>query len=72
MVTIEEIITFLEKTIAEDQLAGDRAGLRRAQTAAGFLMQAAQVSGDKATGQRFQVLAAHAANKLEELEGADK
>lgn len=69
MLTIEQIIEYLERTIAEDFLAGDKVGLRRSQTAAGVIMAAAQASGEKDTAFRFRVLAAEAANKLEELSG---
>ena len=39
--------------------------------AAGFLMAAANYSGDKSSAQRFRVLAAEAANKHEELSGEE-
>jgi hypothetical protein len=68
MLSLEQIIAHLERVIAEDRLSGDRAGLKNAQTAAGFLMAAAQAAGDKETARRFQILAAQAANKAEELE----
>jgi hypothetical protein len=68
MVTIEQMIEYLEKTIAEDLLRGDKIGLKRTQTAAGVMMAASEANGDKETAQRFRYVAAHAANKLEELE----
>ena len=68
MVTIDQVLDYMERIIAEDRLSGNRAGLRNTQLAAGFLMTAAQVAGDKATARRFQLLAAEAANKNEELE----
>lgn len=69
MLTVEQIIEYFQKTIAEDFLAGDKVGLRRTQTAAGVLMAAAEVAGDKATAMRFRQLAAEAANRQEELDG---
>lgn len=71
MLTTEQILEYLERVIAEDRLSGNRAGLKSAQTAAGFLMSAANYAGDKAAAQRFRVLAALAANKNEELSGED-
>jgi hypothetical protein len=71
MLTVPQIVEYLEKVIAADFLAGNRAGLRRTQTAAGVLMDAAQFAGDKETAMRFRVLAAQAANKNEELEPND-
>ncbi len=68
MVTIDQIIEYLEKTVAEDLLRGDKVGLRRTQTAGGVLMAAAEAAGDKDTAYRFRIVSAHAANKLEELE----
>ncbi|HMP41184.1 MAG TPA: hypothetical protein PKA05_12440 [Roseiflexaceae bacterium] len=70
MLTIDQIIAHLERTIAEDRLAGNRYGLKNAQTAAGFLMAAAQAADDKGLARRFQILAAQAANKAEELDDA--
>ena len=69
--TVDNIFEFMERVIAEDRLSGNRFGLKNTQTAAGFLMAAANYSGDKAAAQRFQVLAAEAANKREELSGED-
>lgn len=68
MVTVDDIIEFLTRVIAEDRLSGNRAGLQNSQRAAGFLMAAANAYGDKQTTRRFQLLAAEAANKNEELE----
>ena len=70
-VTTDQIIEFLELVIAEDTLSGNRTGLKNAQTAAGFLMSAAEYAGDKDTARRFRILAAKAANKNEELGGED-
>lgn len=69
MVTTDQILEYLERVIAEHRLAGDRTGLKNAQTAAGFLMAAAKNARDDATARKFQILAAQAANKSEELSG---
>jgi hypothetical protein len=69
--TIDQIIDFMERVIAEDHLSGNRTGLKNTQTSAGFLMAAANYAGDKATARRFHLLAAEAANKKEELAGED-
>lgn len=71
MLTAEKIIEFVERVIAEDRLAGNRAGLKNTQTAAAFLMAAANYAGDKEAAFKFRVLAAEAANKNEELGGED-
>ena len=67
MLTTEKIVEFLQRVIAEDRLSGNRAGLKNAQTAAGFLMAAANYAGDKDAAFKFRVLAAEAANKAEEV-----
>lgn len=67
MVTVDDILEYLTRIIAEDRLSGNRVGLLNSQRAAGFLMSAAKAHGDKQTAQRFQGLAAEAANKNEEL-----
>ena len=69
MVTAEQIMEYLERVIAEDRLSGNQAGLKNSQIAAGFLMAAAKYAGDDASAHRFQVLAAKAADKREELTG---
>ncbi len=71
MLTTEQIIDFIEQVIAEDRLAGNRAGLRNTQIAAGFLMAAANYAEDKELARRFRVLAAEAANRGEELGGEE-
>jgi hypothetical protein len=71
MLTVEQIIEFTERVIAEDYLSANRVGLKNTQIAAGFLMAAANYAGDKNTAYRFRVLAAEAANKNEELSGDD-
>lgn len=68
MLTIDQIVAYLERTIAEQRLAGDREALRRTQLAAGVIMAAAEYSGDKDTARRFRIVAAQAANKQDELE----
>jgi hypothetical protein len=65
---VENIQEYLERVIAEQQLAGNRQGLKNLQTAAGFLMEAARAYGEKDLARRFQVLAARAANEREALE----
>jgi hypothetical protein len=67
--TVDQIIDFMQRVIAEDRLSGNRAGLKNTQIAAGFLMAAGNYVGDKVAAQRFRVLAAEAANKKEELDG---
>ncbi len=67
MLTTDQLIEFMEQVIAEDRLAGNQAGLRNTQIAAGFLMAAANYAGDKEFARRFRVLAAEAANQGEEL-----
>jgi hypothetical protein len=71
MLTAEQIIEYMQLVIAEDRLAGNSAGLRNTQLAAGFLMAAANYAGEKDIAFRFRVLAAEAANKNEELGGRD-
>ncbi len=71
MLTADQIVEFMERVIAEDRLSGNRAGLKNTQTAAGFLMAAANYAGDKDSAFKFRVLAAEAANKNEELGGEE-
>lgn len=71
MVTIEQICEYLERAIAEHFLAGEKVGLRQMQTTAGVMMRAAEAVGDKDTAFRFRRIAAHAANKLEDVTGED-
>lgn len=68
MLTIEQILEYMNTTIAEDFIRGDKPGLHRIQTAAGVLMAAAETAGDKQTAYEFRKVAAHASNKQEELE----
>ncbi len=67
MLTIDQIMEYLERVIAEDTLSANRTGLKNSQRAAGFLMAAAEANGDKELARRFQVLAARAANQDEQL-----
>ena len=67
MLTVDQIIEYMERVIAEDRLSGNHAGLKNSQVAGGFLMAAANYAGDKDTARKFRVLAAEAANKREEL-----
>ena len=67
MLTVDSIIAYTERVIAEDRLSGNRAGLRNTQYACGYLMAAAKAAGDNDTARRFHLLAAEAANKNEEL-----
>jgi hypothetical protein len=71
MLTIDQTIEYLDTTIAEYLLAGNTVGLKHIQTAAGVMMAAAQTNGDKDTANRFRIVAAHAANKIEELGSND-
>ncbi len=68
MLTIEQVIEYMEHIIAQERLTGDAIGLRQVQTAAGVLKAAAEYAGDKDTAYRFRVVAAHAANRQEERE----
>lgn len=68
MLTVEQILDYLERRIAEHHLTGDRLALKRDQDVAGFLMAAVRDSGDKHLALRFQTLAARAADLREQLE----
>lgn len=68
MLTVENLVEYTQRVIAEDRLSGNRAGLRNTQYACGYIMAAAEAAGDKETARRFRILAAQAANKNEELE----
>jgi hypothetical protein len=70
MVTIEQILAYSERMIAERYLAGDREALRRLQLALGVLMDAANDAGDHATATHLRNLAAKAANRQEDLGGS--
>ena len=68
MVTIDQLIEFLQRRTAECRLRGDHEGLRRVQLGAGLLMDAANYANDHATAERLKILAAKAANHREALE----
>lgn len=72
MITIDQIIVYMERTIAEDFLAGNKVNLRHTQTAAGVLMAAAESVKDSESARRFRQVAAQAANKLEDVEKAEQ
>ncbi|NTV62734.1 MAG: hypothetical protein HGA65_04245 [Oscillochloris sp.] len=67
MLSINQIIAFMEREIAQDRLEGRRDDLRQIQYAAGLLMRAAEDAGDKESARRFRLVAAQAANVQEEL-----
>ncbi len=68
MLEINDIFAYFERLIAENRLTGNRQELHHIQMAAGLLMKAAEAAEDKETARRFRILAAHAANKKEELD----
>ncbi|NJL34063.1 MAG: hypothetical protein HC893_09615 [Chloroflexaceae bacterium] len=53
MMTIDQIIEYMEQTIAQDYLAGNKVNLRQTQTAAGILMAAADSVSDMESARRF-------------------
>jgi hypothetical protein len=63
----DDIYAYLERTITERHLAGDKAGLLKLQTTCGTLMAAAQAGDDAPLAKKFQILAARAANLAEKL-----
>jgi hypothetical protein len=69
MVTVDQILAYCEREVAERHLAGDREGLRRMQLALTVLMNAAQSAGDRGNSVAFRNLAGKAANYQEQLEG---
>ncbi|NJK81512.1 MAG: hypothetical protein HC876_03030 [Chloroflexaceae bacterium] len=72
MMTIDQIIEYMEQTIAQDYLAGNKVNLRQTQTAAGILMAAADSVSDMESARRFRLVAAQAANQLEAVERAEQ
>jgi hypothetical protein len=66
--TIDQVFGYLEMLIAESAQSGNRETLRRAQTTAGLLMDAANHNNDRETAARLRVLASKAANYIEEIE----
>jgi hypothetical protein len=63
----EQLYTYLERSITERHLAGDKTQLAKLQTACGVIMAAATDAGQAALAKRFQILAARAANLAEKL-----
>jgi hypothetical protein len=63
----EQLHTYLERSITERHLAGDKAQLAKLQSACGVVMAAANDADAVALAKRFQILAARAANLLEKL-----
>ncbi|MFM2032676.1 MAG: hypothetical protein RLZZ297_1441 [Chloroflexota bacterium] len=63
----EQLYAYLERSITERHLAGDKAQLQRLQTACGVIMAAATDVGNAQTAKKFQILAARAANLHEKL-----
>jgi hypothetical protein len=63
----EQLYIYLERSITERHLAGDKAQLAKLQSACGVIMAAANDAGAAALAKRFQILAARAANLLEKL-----
>nr|WP_044200398.1 hypothetical protein [Oscillochloris trichoides] len=68
MLTIDQIIIYMEHEIAHKRLEGRREELRQIQYAAGLLMHAADSAGDKENARRFRLVAAQAANVREEMD----
>ena len=62
MLTIDQIIVYLEREIAQGQLTGQREELRQLQCCAGMLMRVAHGIDDPERVRRFHLLAAQAAN----------
>lgn len=65
--TSEQLYAYIERTITERHLAGDRAALSRLQTTCGVLMAAATDAGHSALAKQWQILAARAANLAEKI-----
>ena len=65
--TSEQLYAYIERTITERHLAGDKAALNRLQTACGVLMAAANDAGQSAIAKQWQILAARAANLAEKI-----
>ncbi len=62
MLTIDQIIAYMEREIAQGRLTGQREELRQLQYSAGMLMRAAHEVDDPECVRRFSLLAAQAAN----------
>ena len=65
--TSEQLYAYIERTITERHLAGDKAALSRLQTTSGVLMAAATDAGQSALAKQWQILAARAANLAEKI-----
>ncbi|MFN5060283.1 MAG: hypothetical protein ACK5GU_10235 [Chloroflexota bacterium] len=65
--TSEQLYAYIERTITERHLAGDKAALSRLQTTCGVLMAAATDAGQSALAKQWQILAARAANLAEKI-----
>jgi hypothetical protein len=65
--TSEQLYAYIERTITERHLAGDKAALNRLQTACGILMAAATDADQNALAKQWQILAARAANLAEKI-----
>lgn len=63
----DALYAYIERSITERHLAGDKAQLLKLQTACGIIMAAANDGGDAPLAKRFQILAARAANLAEKL-----
>ncbi|MDZ4717381.1 MAG: hypothetical protein SH847_02845 [Roseiflexaceae bacterium] len=63
MLTIDQIILYMEHEIAQGRLEGQREELRRLQYSAGMLIRAAEESDDDESARRFRLVAAQAANQ---------
>lgn len=64
---VPEVLEQLQRQIEAAGKAGDQAGLRNLQYAAGVLMRAAEFAGDKQTARQLRAEAANAANQIEDL-----
>lgn len=71
MLTIEGVLDYLRGAIAEGRLEGNTVSLRDAQRVAGFLMLAAEATGDQAAARSFRLLASEAANRQEQAGDED-
>lgn len=67
----EQLYIYLQRSITERHLAGDKVQLAKLQSACGVVMAAANDADAVALAKRFQILAARAANMLEKLTNKD-
>jgi len=65
--TDEQLYAYIERSITERHLAGDKTQLLKLQTTCGVIMAAANDVGQAAIAKQFQILAARAANLAEKL-----